>query len=149
MMKDAATTPAAGALTVRVPLRLRRPDVEPPVERPLPPRLSQTRYSARPARVAVLLATAHRFDEMLRSGAVSSLEQLARRLGVTRARVSQILMLTMLAPDVQEEVLALRREEGKKRRVTEVDLRRMVAEPEWAKQRALWVKTRAAHARGV
>lgn len=148
-MKDAASTSATGAITIRVPLRLRRPDDELPVERALPPKRSRAKDAGRPARVAVLLATAHRFDDMLRSGAVASMEQLARRLGVTRARVSQILMLTMLAPDVQEEVLALRREEGKKRRVTEVDLRRMVAEPEWAKQRALWVKTRAAHARGV
>jgi hypothetical protein len=90
----------------------------------------------------VLLATAHRFDEMLRSGAVENLEQLARRLGVTRARVSQIRMLTLLAPDVQESVLALKREEGKSRRVTEVHLRQLVAEPDWAMQRDAWSELR-------
>lgn len=137
-MKDTASTSATGALTIRVPLRLRRPDDDLPVERALPPRRSRAKDAGRPARVAVLLATAHRFDEKLRSGAVASMEQLARRLGVTRARVSQILMLTLLAPDVQEGVLALRREEGMKRRVTEVDLRRMVAESDWSTQREMW-----------
>ncbi len=136
-MSDGTDAMTTSALTVRVPLRLRKPDEEPPVERLRPPRRSRAKDSGRPARVAVLLATAHRFHEMLRSGAVANLEQLARRLGVTRARVSQVLALTLLAPDIQEAVLELQGGERKRGRVTEVDLREIVAEPEWSAQRSL------------
>ncbi len=137
-MSDGTDATATSALTVCVPLRLRKPDNEPPAERTLPPRRSRAKGAGRPARVAVLLGLAHRFDEMLSSGAVPGLEQLARRIGVTRARVSQVLMLTLLAPDVQEAILALQGGERKLGRVTEVDLREIVAEPDWSEQRRMW-----------
>lgn len=58
-------------------------------------------------RVARLLALAHRFETLLREGAVKDYAELARLGHVTRARLSQIMNLTLLAPDIQEEVLFL------------------------------------------
>src|SRR2546430_1594382 len=60
-------------------------------------------------RVAKLLALAHRFETLLREGAVTTYAELARLGQVTPARISQILALLNLAPDIQEAVLFLPR----------------------------------------
>lgn len=64
------------------------------------------------------------------------------RLGhVTRARVSQIMNLLNLAPDIQDEILLLRMEAGKDR-ITERLVRRIVANLEWKTQRRCWEEFR-------
>ena len=59
----------------------------------------------RPAKVARLLAMAHKLQRLIDEGKVEDRAALARQLGVTRARITQILDLTLLAPDIQEEIL--------------------------------------------
>lgn len=59
----------------------------------------------RPARVALQLALAHRIQEAIEAGEIRDQAEAARLLGVTRARVSQLLDLTLLAPDIQEQLL--------------------------------------------
>ena len=44
----------------------------------------------------------------LGAGVVASRAELARREGITRARVTQVLMLLRLAPDIQEAILAIK-----------------------------------------
>jgi hypothetical protein len=56
-------------------------------------------------RVARLLALAHKFEGMLDRGEVESMADLARLGRVSRARITQIMDLLMLAPEIQEEVL--------------------------------------------
>lgn len=58
-------------------------------------------------RVARLMALALRFDGLIRTGAVTDQAELARLGHVTRARVSQIMALLNLAPDIQEALLFL------------------------------------------
>ena len=53
------------------------------------------------------LALAHQFDELLRSGAVSDSVELARLAKVTQPRITQVMSLLYLAPDIQEELLFL------------------------------------------
>ena len=60
-------------------------------------------------RVARLLALAHKFQGMLDRGEVASMADLARVGRVSRARITQIMDLLMLAPEIQEEVLGARR----------------------------------------
>ena len=62
-------------------------------------------------RVARLMALAIRFEELVRMGEVESHADLARLGQVTRARISQIMDLLCLAPDIQEELLFLPRVE--------------------------------------
>jgi hypothetical protein len=90
----------------------------------------------RPPRIACLLALAHRFDQLVRSGSVKDYAELARLGHVTRARVSQIMNLLNLAPEIQEYLLWLPSICG--RAVTEKDLRRIAAEVYWDRQRALF-----------
>jgi predicted XRE-type DNA-binding protein len=59
----------------------------------------------RPAKVALQLALAHRIHRAIESGDVKNQAEAARLLGLTRARVSQLLDLTLLAPDIQERIL--------------------------------------------
>jgi len=66
----------------------------------------------RPARLAIMLALAHKIQHAIDRGVVIDRAEVARRLGLTRARVTQLLDLTLLAPDIQEAVLALEAVDG-------------------------------------
>ena len=89
-------------------------------------------------RVARLLALAHRFEKLVGAGDVRDYADLARLSGVTRARITQIMNLLLLAPDIQEAILDLPRTLAGSETITERHLRAIVGEPLWSKQRALW-----------
>jgi len=89
-------------------------------------------------RVARLLALAHRLDQMLRSGLVKDYAELARLGHVTRARISQIMNLLYLAPDLQEAVLFLPRTERGRDPIPLWRLQPIAATVDWKKQRTLW-----------
>lgn len=89
-------------------------------------------------RVARLLALAHRFESLVQEGAVRDYADLARLGHVTRARVSQIMNLLNLAPDLQEQILCSAPMTAGDDRVTERQLRRIAATLDWTEQRALW-----------
>jgi hypothetical protein len=93
---------------------------------------------ARPPRVTCLLALAHRFEALVRSGEVKDYADLARIGRVSRARVSQILKLLTLAPSIQEHILWLPPRKPGKQGITERDLRNIVCEPRWDRQRVLF-----------
>src|SRR5262249_5370441 len=61
--------------------------------------------AGRVTRLARLMALALRCEELLRSGQVKNLAALAQLGHVSRARISQIMSLVQLAPDLQEELL--------------------------------------------
>src|SRR5258708_30733425 len=92
----------------------------------------------RPPRVTCLLALAHRFEALVRSGEVKDYADLARAGHVSRARVSQILKLLMLAPSIQEHLLWLPPRSAGSECITERDLRKVVQEPHWDRQRVLF-----------
>jgi hypothetical protein len=66
-----------------------------------------TEHPGRIPRVTRLVALAHRFQGLLARGEVQSMADLARLGGVTRARITQIMDLLLLAPDIQEALLFL------------------------------------------
>ena len=91
-------------------------------------------------RVARLMALAIRFDELVREGIVPDYAELARLGHVTRARVTQVMNLLYLAPDIQEAILHLPRTvEGRDRLVLR-DLSPIAAFADWRKQRKLWTE---------
>lgn len=89
-------------------------------------------------RIARLLALAHRFAALIESGDVKDYADVARLAGVTRARVTQIMNLLHLAPDIQEALLDLPRTLHGPDPYYEKDIRPIAAVPEWARQRAMW-----------
>jgi len=60
-------------------------------------------------RISRLMALAIKFDGLVRHGEVRDYADLARLGYVTRARITQIMNLLNLAPDIQEEILFLPR----------------------------------------
>ena len=92
----------------------------------------------RPARVTCLLALAHKFEELVRSGEIKDYADLARLGRVSRARMSQIVKLLMLAPSIQEYILWLPPRRAGKEGITERDLRKVVREARWDRQRVLF-----------
>lgn len=90
--------------------------------------------SERPARVAVTLALAHKIRQGIVRGETRDQAEAARQLGLTRARLSQILDLTNLAPDLQEEILFLETVDGREP-IAERALRGVLRFAEWAEQR--------------
>jgi hypothetical protein len=95
-------------------------------------------------RVARLMALALRFDELLRTGQVRSCGELASLGHVTRARVSQIMALLCLAPDIQEALLFLPPTLRGRDPIMLADLQPIAAAFDWRKQRRLWRKLQPA-----
>lgn len=107
---------------------------------PPPPKPAPVR---RPAHVARQLALAHHLQRAIERGLVADQAALARKLGLTRARGSQLFDLLMLAADLQEQVLVLEAVDGAEP-MAERTLRAMAHAGTWAEQRAAW-----GHLRGV
>jgi hypothetical protein len=98
-------------------------------------------------RVAKLLALAHRFEAMLQRGEVAGYADLARLGQVTPARVSQVMALLNLAPDIQEAILFLPRTLGGRDPIQMYDLLPITTFPDWTMQRRLWERFRRERAR--
>jgi len=93
-------------------------------------------------RVSRLMALAIRFDRLLSEGIVGDLAELARLAHVTQPRMTQVMNLLHLAPDIQEEILYLPPIKAGKDRMTERDLRPITRMREWRKQRMCWARFR-------
>jgi len=115
---------------------LRRGDA--PAAPPLP-------LFGRVPRVARLMALALRFQRLVESEEVRDYAELARLGHVTRARMTQIMNLLNLAPDIQEDLLFLPTTESGRDPIRELQLRPITFVPDWRKQRAMWQHIRARH----
>jgi len=89
-------------------------------------------------RAARLLALAHHYTALIAQGKATDYADLSRQLGLTRARVTQIMQLLHLAPDLQEAVLALPPVYTGRDPIQEKAVRRIAREPLWARQREMW-----------
>jgi hypothetical protein len=96
------------------------------------------REPGRVPRVSRLLALALRIDEQVRKGELTSYSEVAELGHVTRARVSQIMNLLNLAPDIQESILFLPRTERGRDAIVLRDLQPIASIVDWRKQRVLW-----------
>ena len=101
----------------------------------LPPQAPPPR---RVPRVARLLALALRLDAQVRSGLLPSYSAVAELGHVSRARVSQIVNLVNLAPDIQEMILFLPRTEHGRDPIHLRLLQPIASAIDWQKQRRLW-----------
>ena len=89
-------------------------------------------------RITRLMALAIRLDQLVREGRARDYAELARAGHVTRARVTQIMNLLNLAPDIQEAILSLPPVARGHDAITERDLRPIASEISWTKQRRRW-----------
>jgi len=82
-------------------------------------------------RITLLLVLGHHFERLVRDGVVRDYAEIARRTGLTRARVTQIVDLTLLSPRIQDAILATTERECPVERV----LRKLCASPSWSLQK--------------
>lgn len=87
--------------------------------------------SPRIPRITRLMALAIKFQEMVDRGDVRDYADLARLGYVTRARLTQIMNLLLLAPDIQEHLLSLPGSSA----VRETHLRATASNIHWVEQR--------------
>jgi hypothetical protein len=94
--------------------------------------------AGRVPRIARLMALALRFDELVRSGAVRDYVELARLGQVSPARITQVMSLLHLAPDLQEKILFLPRVQSGRDRIHLHQLQALTALLDWQEQRRRW-----------
>jgi hypothetical protein len=132
-------------ITLRMPVHLAKPSGRMVLRggpRPVRPR-------GRLLRAARLLALAHHFQDLLDRGVVRSQSELAELTRVTRARITQIMNLLVLAPDIQEELLFWPPITRGRPPVTERQLRPLLQTLVWSEQRVHWAEIRRAYEDGT
>jgi len=102
------------------------------------PRQAEEGEPGRIPRISRLMALAIRFDRLIYEGKVTDLSELARLAHVTQPRITQIMNLNHLAPDIQEELLFLPRVTNGRDLVHERMMRPIAAEISLRCQQQLW-----------
>ncbi len=92
-----------------------------------------------PAWVARRLALAHSLQRRIERGEFADMAALARGVGFTRARVTQLMDLLLMAPDIQEQILFLEVPPGPQP-LSERVLRRALRSLDWNEQRRAWAR---------
>lgn len=96
-----------------------------------------------PERVPRLMALAIKIDGLVRTGVVRDYAELARLGRVTPARITQVMNLTLLAPDLQEALLFLPPVATGREPLALADLQGVAAVRDWRGQRRAWREVRA------
>ncbi len=127
----AAVRPADGDVVVQASFFRRRGRAVGLSRSPVADRPTAT---PRPLAVARMLALAHEIVRLIDERMFADQADAARVLGFTRARMTQLIDLTLLAPAIQEEVLFAEVVAGRDR-ASERGLRALVRVADWRDQR--------------
>ena len=103
-----------------------------------------TEQARRIPRIARLMALALRFEHLISTGQVVNQAQLARLGNVSRARLTQIMNLVLLAPDIQEELLFLSCGPFERSPVYLRQLQPIARTLDWNEQRSNWTRLKMA-----
>jgi hypothetical protein len=85
------------------------------------------------------MALAIQFQDMIHRGDARDYADIARLGCITRERISQVMELVWLAPDIQKEILEFPPNSTAQFAISEVATRRVAAKSDWAEQRELWL----------
>ncbi len=81
------------------------------------------------------MALAVKFERLIREGEIPNHRAIAEAGQISRARLSQVMRLTDLAPSIQEELLFLPKTITGADRITEKALRKIACSPDWEWQK--------------
>jgi hypothetical protein len=84
------------------------------------------------------MALAIRFEGLVRTGEMMNYAEIAALGHVTRARITQIMNLLQLAPDIQEQVLDLPLTQTGRDPIRFAQLQPIAITLDWRKQRRMW-----------
>lgn len=90
-------------------------------------------------RIARLMALAIKFQDMVDRGEVRDYAELARLGYVSRARITQIMNMLNLSPDIQEELLTSATFAARPT-LSECNLRQVATVVVWRQQKRLWTE---------
>jgi hypothetical protein len=93
-------------------------------------------------RISRLLALAHHCFRLVQSEAIINQSELAHFGQISTTRMTQIMWLDNLAPDIQEEILFLPRTTQGRDSIKEADIRPIAKTLDWNKQRQMWNRLR-------
>jgi hypothetical protein len=88
------------------------------------------------------MALAIHFEDLIRQGVVTDYADLARLGHVTRARVTQIMNLRLLAPEIQEELLLSSSDNHESDSLSLKVLQQLAMDSSWESQRKKWITSR-------
>jgi hypothetical protein len=94
----------------------------------------------RTPRISKLMALALHFDRLVSSRQLTDWTEIARLTMVTQPRITQVMNLMHLSPDIQEELLFLPKVLKGDDPIHEKMLRPVCAEISFARQRSLWAE---------
>jgi hypothetical protein len=109
---------------------------------------SAWRSTGRIPRITQVLALAIHLEDMLRRGEAKDYADLARLSCLCRERISQIVRLNYLAPDIQIELLYLPPMPSGRYPISETAVRRIASLLSWADQRREWTALKQHHLLG-
>ena len=89
-------------------------------------------------RVTQVVALAIQFQDMIQRGEARDYADLARLGCLTRERMSQIMELVWLAPDIQQEILEFPPSGAVRFPISEVAVRKIASPLSWNEQRKAW-----------
>ncbi len=115
-----------------VECKLPLPDRSRPRVFPIPPDTSRV------PRLSRLMALAIRMEGLIRGGGIADYSALARLGHVSRARITQIMNLLLLAPDIQEQILFLPPTRQGRDPFHLAQLQPIALSLDWTRQRRLW-----------
>jgi len=138
--RDSLSDAGSGKLKVRYKVHVVQRNRRSRLVEGAPPPAQETKPEpqGRVPRIARLLALAHHIQELLDTGQVKDLAEVARFGHVTRARVTQIMNLLMLAPYIKEQILHFPRVTGGHDPIHLRQLQTITLVPDWRKQRLMW-----------
>ncbi len=99
------------------------------------------RPKGRLPRITRYMALAIYYEDLIRQGHVHDYAEIATLGYVTRARVTQIMNLRLLASDIQEQLLYLQRTLAGRDTLTLGVVQQIALEPSWPNQRLQWKQT--------
>jgi hypothetical protein len=132
------TMSTAALVEIQFPLRPKPPTT---------PAVAQTelRSAGRLPQATRALALAIYFDEMIRNGDARDYADIARQTCLCRERVSQIVRLNYLAPNIQIELLYLPPVSSGRYPISETALRKIASLLSWSNQRQEWGRLKQVH----
>lgn len=96
--------------------------------------------AGRTPRVSKLMALARKMDDILNRGEIKDYAELAMLSHVSRARITQIMNLLNLAPDIQEALLFLPNTSSRYDKIKIRHMQPITRELSWHDQRNRWRK---------
>jgi hypothetical protein len=103
-----------------------------------PPPTVPERPKGRLPRITRYMALAIYYEGLIREGHIHDYAEIATLGHVTRARVTQIMNLRLLAPDLQEQLLNVPRIEQGRDTICLRMFQTIALEPSWKNQREQW-----------